>query len=80
MDAYEKFIKNNDDLGGNKLRYCRKCGKPLVYCKYDEKGKENPFYKDEWESRICHNCHLKLRNKGGGKHKMLRSSQKQRGG
>lgn len=80
MAVFDKIIKNSDDLGGGKLRYCRKCGKPLIYSKLDDKGKENPFYKYEWENKICHDCHLKLKNQGGGNSKMLRSPNNPRGG
>lgn len=72
MGDFDKIIKNSDGFGGDKVRYCRKCGKPLVYSKLDEKGRENPFYEQEWEEKICHSCNMKERNKGGGKYKKIR--------
>ena len=54
---------NNDGFDGDTPRYCRKCGKPIIWHQKDKDGQPNPHIQYEWDNKICHNCLLKLMNK-----------------
>lgn len=70
----EMFNRNHDGFGGDKPRYCRKCGKPIVWTNTDSKGRPNTTMKLQWEYRVCEDCLPKVMNKkneGGPREKML---------
>ena len=43
------------DYGGH-TKYCKFCGKQLVFVKTDNQGNVNPNRKKEWEVSVCHQC------------------------
>lgn len=41
---------------GGSTKYCKFCGKQLVFVKSDNNGNINPNRKKEWEASVCHKC------------------------
>jgi hypothetical protein len=43
------------DYGGH-TKYCKFCGKQLIFVKTDHNGNVNQNRKKEWEASVCHKC------------------------
>lgn len=40
-----------------RLSYCKRCGRPLLYCGTDEDGKTNYTLEEEMSLSVCHSCY-----------------------
>lgn len=53
-------INLNGELDTTKKKYCKKCGRRLVYAKTDPQGEPNRNQDNEWRLCLCHNCYVML--------------------
>mgnify|MGYP006299469205 FL=1 len=54
---------NRNGKGGfNKPKYCRRCGKNIIYTTKNKNGNLNQTMEWEWNHRVCHECFQKYIN------------------
>lgn len=53
--------------GTESPRYCRFCGKPMVYHQKTRDGRTNPFMEHQWKARICPDCWQERAGGSGGR-------------